>query len=299
MSFIHVTSLHGRNLAAGCILLTGALFSMSALAIDSFTGTYGNGTSCSSTFNIEGREPSTAGTYPVFIYTVGTGESYTSPIAIAAIQGMANRGYVAASVQYPNSTFGSCSTIGNRAKCIYNPSSANSAVSKICARTKADCSKGIVVAGLSQGSVIAVLAKNTEPRVRAAYATGTWPKYSFFDLSSCMNNGKHTIQSSQLRIVNGDNDQFDGGSLSAARTNTAAVSGVSCGSTAFSCLQPNGSGWYLVQAGEVQDGNADHCYMLNGDGCKAGTPLDTGWQNGSSAWDLNPNLDWLTTQTSH
>jgi hypothetical protein len=281
------------NAVAAAAVFAGALFSASAGAVDSFTATYKNGTSCGSSYNITGREPTGAGTYPVFIYTVGTGESYTSPIATAAIEGMANRGFVAVSVQYPNSGFGNCSTLSGRAKCVFDSSSANSAVAAVCARAKADCSKGIAVGGLSQGSILATLAKNYDSRVQAAYAMGTHTKYSFYDLSSCMTNGKHTITSDRLRVVNGEVDTFGGGNANAVRTQSQLVTGVSCGSTAYSCLQANGSGWYMVKGSETQDGSADHCYMLNGDGCKAGTALDTGWASGASAWELNANLDWL------
>jgi hypothetical protein len=289
---IHVASKHA---GAAAVLFAGALFSASAFAVDSFTATYKNGTSCGSTYNITGMEPSTAGTYPVFIYTVGTGESYTSPIATAAIQGMANRGFVAVTVDYPHSSFGNCSTLSSRAKCIFDGTNASSAINTICARAKADCNKGVVVGGLSQGSIMATLANNYDSRIRAAYAMGTHTKYSFYDLSSCMTDGKHTLTHDRLRVLNGEKDQFGGGNASSVRTQSQLVTGYSCGSSAYSCLQANGSGWYMVANGQVQDGSADHCYMLNGDGCKAGTPLDTGWLSGADAWELNANLDWLTT----
>src|SRR5262245_41336269 len=46
------------------------------VATTSFTATYtgqGNGaTTCNTSFNISGQEPSTTGTFPVFLYTIGT-----------------------------------------------------------------------------------------------------------------------------------------------------------------------------------------------------------------------------------
>ena len=42
------------------------------------------------------------------------------------------------------------------------------------AGTKIDCSRGILVAGHSQGSAMALMAKNYEPRVAAAYAVSPW-----------------------------------------------------------------------------------------------------------------------------
>ena len=154
-----------------CSVIGGLAFCASASAqTTTFTATYtgqGNGSStCNSTFNISGREPTTVGKYPVFLYMVGTTESYTNASATAAVQGMANRGYVAATIQYNSGSFGSCSQIGGKARCIFDPTTAASAVSRLCSRAQADCSKGIVVAGFSQGSVIAGC------RRRTASATG-------------------------------------------------------------------------------------------------------------------------------
>lgn len=291
---------NGRQISTAAIVLAGALFSASAAAIDSFTATYRNGTSCGSTFNITGREPSTDGKYPVFLYMVGTTESFTNASAIAAITGMANRGYVAATIQYPNSSFGGCSTISGRAKCIFDASSANSAVSKLCSRVKADCSKGIVVGGFSQGSIIATLAKNFDTRVRAAYGLGEHAHYSSFNLASCMNNGNHTLASTDLRMVNGQADSFVGGTLSASVSDAQQVTGLSCGTGATSCLRSDGSGWIIVLNNQVQDGSADHCYMRASGGCSGSqSNLDQGWANGTASWELNPNLDWLSTRTAH
>ncbi len=287
-----IPSTLARNVVAAAAVFAGALFSVSAGAVDSFTATYKNGTSCGSTYNITGREPTAAGTYPVFIYTVGTTEPYTSSIAIAAIEGMANRGFVAVTVDYPHSNFGNCSTLTGRAKCIFDGTNANSAINQVCARGKADCSKGVVVGGFSQGSIMATLANNYDSRIRAAYGMGTHTKYSFYDLSSCMTNGNHTITNDRLRIVNGEVDTYGGGNASAVRTQAQLVTGYSCGSSAYSCLQTNGSGWYMIANGQVQDGSADHCYMLNG-GCTFSKPLDQGWPSGPDAWELNANLDWL------
>ncbi|MFL6648159.1 MAG: hypothetical protein ACJ8J7_01760 [Sulfurifustaceae bacterium] len=291
---------NGRQIGTAAMLLAGVLFSASAAAVDSFTASYGNGSNCGSSFTITGREPSTAGTYPVFLYMVGTTESATNASAIAAITGMANRGYVAATIAYPNSTFGGCSTISGRAQCIFNPNSTNSAVSKLCARAKADCSKGIVVGGFSQGSVIATLAKNFDSRVRAAYGLGEHAHYSSFDLSSCMNNGNHALASTNLRMVNGQADSFVGGTLSASVSDAQQVTGLSCGTGATSCLRSDGSGWIIVLNNQVQDGSADHCYMRASGGCSGSqNSLDQGWANGTAAWELNPNLDWLSTRTAH
>jgi hypothetical protein len=284
-----------RHIVAAGSFISMVAASSSAWAVDSFTASYKNGTNCGTSYSITGREPTTAGTYPVFVYMVGTSESYTHASAIQAIEGMASYGHVAATIAYPNSSFGTCSAIGSKAQCAFDPNSAASAVSVLCSRPKADCSKGIVVGGFSQGSVMSILAKNYDTRVEAAYALGAGVQYSFYDLRSCVANGKRALPSSRLRVINGEVDGFMGSSASSVRSQLQELTGLTCSSSSYSCFQSNGSGWYMVKAAEVSDGTADHCYMRSG-GC-SGSKLDTTWDLGLAAWSLDTNLDWLTNFT--
>src|SRR5215831_11353885 len=278
----HMKNLLRSYVGFGLLLGTMLIGTHAAAQTASFAATYsGNGsssTSCSSTYNIMGKEPTT-GTHPVFIWTVGTGETYTDDLSNTMVNAMASRGFVSASVQYNSGTFGSGTTLTNRARCIYNGSSAASAISKLCARSSADCSKGIVVAGLSQGSIMADLAKNFDSRVRAAYGQGDGVKYSIYDLTSAVANGNRTLPSDHLRVVNGNRDTFLAGS-DKTRTSDQKLTGFNCGTSALSCLQSNGSGWYIVSDSQVQDGQADHCYMLIG-GCTSPTGIDPGFLNGT------------------
>jgi hypothetical protein len=283
-----------------------------AVTTTSFTATYtgqgNNATTCNTSFTITGQEPSTTGTFPVFLYMVGTTESATNASATAAVAGMASRGFVAGTIAYSSGAFGNCSQISGKARCIFNGASSTSALAVLCSRAKADCSKGVVAGGFSQGSVIATLANNFDSRVQAAWGMGDGVKYSTFDLTSCMGNGNRTLPSSRLRAVDGERDQFIGaasafatsGDAAHVRTQFQTLTGFNCGSTATNCLQSNGSGWYIVQNGQVADGKADHCYMrATGDSCSGSqNSLDAGWQNGTDVWELNANLDWLKTFTT-
>jgi hypothetical protein len=281
------------------IAIAGLLISTSAVAITPFNDTYRNGTSCNTNFALRGVEPDTAGKFPVFIYAVGTTETFDNATALATINGMASRGYVAATVNYPNGSFGSCSTLSGRARCIFDATSANSVVTKLCARAKADCSKGIVVGGFSQGSVFAALARNFDTRVQAAYSVGLHASYSFFNLNTCVANGNRALPSNRLRIVDGEADTFGGGNATANRRDNQTVTGFNCGTSAFSCLQPNGSGWIMVRNNEVQDGAADHCYTRQSGGCTGSQArVDQGYATGNAPWQLNPNLDFLTQFTT-
>ena len=274
-----------------------------SVATTSFTATYtgqgNNATTCNTTFNITGQEPSTTGTFPVFIYTIGTSETFTNASATAAVAAMASRGFVAATVAYNSGSFSGCSTISGKARCIFNGASSTTALATLCRRAKADCSKGVVVGGFSQGAVIATLAKNFDSRVQAAWGMGDGVRYSIFNLTSCMGNGNRTLTSDRLRAVDGEKDQFIGPNASNVRSQFLTLTGLSCGSTATNCLQSNGSGWYIVQNGQVGDDSADHCYMRRTGDCGGSqNSLDATWQTGSDPWTLNANLAWLAGFTT-
>lgn len=283
---------HLSTLAAA-LLCTSAAWS----ATTSFTSTYsgaGGSSTCGTTYNISGVEPSDTAKHPVFLYMVGTTETYNNAQAMAAVNTMAAKGFVAAAIQYNSGTFGTCSDIGAKAACIFKPGSTASAVSKLCSRARADCSKGIVVAGFSQGSVIATLAKNTDARVRAAYGMGTHNLYSVYNLGSCMNAGKFTLPTSNLRIANGENDIFPGGNPISTRNSSQSVTGLNCGSGAYQCLNSNGSGWIMIRSSQVSDLSADHCYQrATGDCLGLESVLDSKWKSGTDNWALPANLNWL------
>jgi hypothetical protein len=155
-----------KGLIACTTLLSAAAWAQTTTFTASYNGASASGGStCGTSYNISGVEPSAAGKYPVFVYTVGTYESYNNAAAMAAVNKMAAKGYIAAAVGYGTSQFGSCTAIKNKASCIYNPNNSASAISKLCSRPNADCSKGIVVGGFSQGSIIATCA---DPAIAAA-----------------------------------------------------------------------------------------------------------------------------------
>jgi len=259
-----------------------------------YTGQGSSATTCNTSFNITGQEPSASGTFPVFVYMVGTTETFNNNgAAAAAVAGMAKRGFVSASVQYDSGSFGNCTQISGKAKCIFNPATQTSAVEVLCSRAKADCSKGIVVGGFSQGAVMATLAKNFDARVQAAWGMGDGVSYANFNLNACMANGNRNLPSDHLRAVDGQADQFIGPQVTQVRSQLQTLTGDNCGSSATSCLQSNGSGWIIVLNGQVKSGTADHCYMRNGGCFSSQTANDPGWLNGTDPWELNANLNWL------
>jgi hypothetical protein len=288
-----------RNLIKAGLACALTAVATLASAQTSFTMTYKGGSSstCGSTYNITGKEPSAAGKYPVFVYIGGTGESYTSAWGASSLDEAVARGYVAASVQYDNGSFGTCSTISTRAKCIFNAANANSAIAKLCSRAKADCSKGIVTGGLSQGSIISVLSRNFDSRIRASFGQGTGSTYTAaYNLQSCMANGSHSQPGNRLRIINGERDMFVGGTESVARSQAILVTGINTCGSAQSCFNANGSGWYIVKDTEVLDLYADHCFMGYGGTAIAqcaGAPVDSNYQYGNNQWGVKASINFL------
>jgi dienelactone hydrolase len=283
-------------------ILTASFGLVTQAATVDFTTTYkgsgGNSTGCTAyTFDIVGKEPAGAGRHPVFIYTVGTSESINNGPARDAIQKMAAKGYVAAIVGYSSGLFGSCSYITNKARCAFNPLSTQSAIAKICSRAKADCSKGIVTAGFSQGAVMATLARNFDPRVRAAYGMGLHNKYATFS-TTCATPSERKLPKDRLRVSNGEEDGYGGDTEASNRATSIAVTGYTC--TGTQCLQPNGSGWVVVKNSDVTDGQADHCFMrASGDCIGSQTTSDANWLNGNNNWGLNAALGWLDSFVTH
>lgn len=283
-------------LGAG-VLLSSAVWAQTNFAM-TYNGASPSGGECSSTYNIVGMEPTTPGKHPVFVYMVGTWENFTNASALEAVKRMAAKGYVAATVEYGNSAFGSCDVIGSKSKCIFDPNNAASAITQICSRKGADCRKGLVVGGFSQGSIMAVLAKNYDARVQAAYGLGTGVQYASTDLRQCMANGNHVLPNDRLRIVNGEADEFMGGNQLTVRSQMQEVTGLNCGLTANGCVNPNGSGWHMVQQLRMTSGLADHCYMRSAGCGSSEDTLQPAWQSGGEAWQLEQNLQWLTNFTA-
>jgi hypothetical protein len=277
-------------------LVTTTTFTMS----NAYYGTDRNGAcSPSSLKTIVGAEPSDPGAFPVFIYLTGTNMPFNGPDAQPFIQDMAARGFVAATVQYDSSSYPTCGLMTKKASCIFNGSSANSAISQLCGRAQADCSKGVVVSGFSQGANLSALAKNYDARVRASYLIGHGDKASgIIDVSACADDAKTALLPSQMRSINGENDEFFGSNANGVRQQLQKVVGVTCAGS-WSCIKADGSGWQMVRATELADGTANHCYYFqNGNrACTSNNGYDPTWRTGSSPWSLGPNLDWLASRT--
>jgi hypothetical protein len=263
------------------------------------SSTFG-GCSSGSKKDIVGSEPVDPGTYPVFVYITGTTMAFNGAEARIVTDEMAKRGFVAGTVEYANGSYPSCGSMKTKASCIFDRNSSNSAISKLCARAKADCSQGIVVSGFSQGANLAALSKNYDSRVRGAYLIGHGNKASIIDVSSCANNSATVLAPNEMRSINGDADQYFGKTADGVRNQLQAVVGVSCPGS-YNCLKADGSGWFMVAGSSVADRKADHCYFFNGanSSCSSYSGLESSWTSGTSAASVSSNLNWLASKVGH
>lgn len=279
-----------------------------------FTSTY-NGEllgACSGTaYEITGYAPVATGVkFPLLVFTTGTWAPYNDPNTLAVLEAAAAKGLVAVTAQYDNNWLMGCSNLRQKSKCVYDPMETTSAVGKLCMRPDVDCSLGIIVTGVSQGSQLAVYAKNWNSRVRAVYGLGVSSDY-FWQLmpgdnpglsnpagtsdDQCLLDSQTAIPSDRVRFVNGQDDMCYSTSTRpcggfSGQGEVQRISGSSCPPEAMSCLNANGSGWYVVPNATVQDRSADHLYFLNGNG------LDPGFlPAASNAWSWGHNIEWLET----
>ena len=232
------------------------------------------------------------GPFPLFIWTPATFEPYQDILSLTFVSEMANRGFVAASIQYANSNAVQfCPIYQGRSKAIFDATRSTSAVSVLCSVTGVSCSTGIVNAGLSQGAAISLLAKNYAPAVAATYVMSMGDYNAVGFGLPCLDDANTAIPPERLTIVNGESDPFFVG-----QTTTSNASGYACDPGTFQCWSPTGSGagWVIVQDSQVIDLDADHCYMVIG-GCTAPTTYDWNWYLNSYNWALRPNLDWLAS----
>ena len=263
--------------------------------VTAFSGSYRTSLMTKS-LSINGFEPASPGTYPIFIYVTGTKLSPWSGDDQLIVQEMAEKGFVAASVDYLTRTKypTSCSQMLDTVEGIFNASDSGSAANILASKPKADISKGLVVMGFSQGANIASLAKNYNSDVDAAFLIGNgYVQWG----ATCYDASSTVISSDRLRSIVGASDSAyvfsggPGGDISQNRMIQEITTGISCDAGATSCTASDGSGWYMVTASETTYGREDHCFHYSS-GC-GGIPMDSEFVGGDHFWSLGPSLEWL------
>lgn len=259
---------------------------------------------CTQTMNLYGAKPTTAGTYPMLLYLPGTYGDYTDAEGKLFVQHAAAQGFVAMSVEYDSSVTNTEAGYKAQAFCIFDQNHANNALTNACAVAGADCSRGALVAGFSQGGAISVISKNYTPNVNAVWAIGVsaniYPNNTVPTNALPAPSGTRVLANNKLVMNMGQtSNTFTKNLTIKDLPSLKAMTGADCG-TSFQCLQSNGSGYYVVANSEVADGTADHCYWEGNGGCTLSpTDLEVGFVPPSTnSWSMIRNLDWLRSQLS-
>jgi hypothetical protein len=263
----------------------------------SYLGSANNSADCSTQYTTLGFEPvgSDASGHPLFLYFVGTAfsaadaSSYATGAAPAVTEAMARRGFVALSVQYDNTFTSLISNHTNQLACLFREANAKNLLSVACGLAHVDCDLGIATWGHSQGALVAHLAANYDPRVRAAWLTGyggavegLFPAEFPADLST-----------SRVRFVNGEAEP-DG--TPAKLNQLAGFSAGDCPDDGRSqCLRTDGSGWLIVRKADCEVSSADHCWFDKRACTDAAVVLEPNWVNRESSkpFALERNADWV------
>ena len=261
---------------------------------------------CSKTLTVYGARPVASGNYPVLVYLHGTtADANSNKEGQRFIELAAAQGFVAFAPTYKSGGSLNEKGLQRHAHCLFNQSHPKDMMTAVCATSGTDCSKGVLLAGFSQGGSIATIAKNYNSKIKAVWAIGVsayiYPSKKIPSDAFAPPYGTRTLANDNLVINMGQSSNTAKRSLIPEDLpSLKKFTGVDCGSN-YNCLQADGSGYYIVQNSEIKDKVADHCYWLmvnkwsTGLSCTtAPKELDPGFQPPStSTWSMIRNLNWL------
>jgi len=264
---------------------------------------------CSKTQTIYGAKPTVTGDYPTLIYMHGTtADSNQNKEGQRFVERAAAQGFHALAVTYRSSGSLNEKGLHRHAYCAFDQSRSGNAMAAVCATAGASCSKGVVLAGFSQGAAIAAIAKNYNDKVKAVWAIGLsayiYPKYEIPTNTFAAPHGTRALPNDKLVINMGQSSNISKKNLIAEDLpSLKKLTGQDCGS-GFNCLQQDGSGYYVVSNAEIKDKVADHCYWMMVNKWSTGMSCTTspkefepGFQPPAlTNWSMIRNLEWLRSQ---
>jgi dienelactone hydrolase len=273
------------------------------LSYQSFSFFDGASGGCDAAEPIYVSEPAAPGSYPVVIYLHGTGDNYGGDQDGQDVAQMAaDQGWLGAAVTWVDVN-ATQQGVDGQANCMFDVASPGDALAQICSLPQADCSHGVVLSGMSTGGAIAARAKNFNSAVDAVWAMGVSGPVAPAALAAPA--GTRALPNDRLRIDDGQTDlqvtNPSTGQVSFDFSGVNALTGQGC--QTFNCLNPDGSGYYVVQNSEVADGVADHCFWMDvnladpANSCTLTPTFDPGFIPPSTTqWSITNSLAWLRAE---
>lgn len=265
---------------------------------------------CTDTQRIYGARPAAPGNYPVLIYLHGTyAELGSNKEGREFVERAAGLGYTAMALTYDSSSSLNEAGLQRHAYCMFDQNHPKDGLSTVCAVAGADCSKGVVLAGFSQGAAISAIAKNYNDKVKAVWAIGLsayiYPRYKIPTDVLPAPYGTRVLPNDKLSINMGQASVLGKKTLLPEdMPSLKKLTGADCAAS-LQCIQPNGSGYYVVANNEVVDGTADHAYWMQVNKYNKGAlsftlspkEFEPGFQPPSmTKWSMITNLNWLKSQ---
>jgi len=156
---------------------------------------------------IVGYFPEGAGPFPLFVMLPGTGGFPHDEASLVIVRRMAERGFASLAVQYPNNTVLAEHTLKPKARAVAAANNSHSAFSILCRHESIDCSTGIAVFGYSQGTLLAVLASQYNPRIGAALIQEGSRNIQTYETTIC-DSVNVALPRHKRRYMLGEGDQY-------------------------------------------------------------------------------------------
>jgi len=281
------------------------------------------------TYNIKGYEdPDSNITRPLSCYFKAQHDQHWMPTRQQIASYMFDKGYVSASIEYAN--IGFCNDVCSgkeRDTCFIAQLMTNTkgvanhwvrvrsiktAVNKVCNRSTVDCSKGLVVGGMSYGAYVTNMLVQYEPRITAIlslgfgkprFPAGIPPAVLALASFACLEDPgiSQFLPKSKRRYLVGGADRFfvNGTPFFGLKE----YSGYDCNQS-FDCIQPDGSGYYITQPEDYTQEDRDmwngtinfgghYLHTHNPPHTKNDTQFLPSFLNESNKWSLQSSFDWL------
>jgi hypothetical protein len=245
--------------------------------------------------DIGGYEPDgNSSGLPVYLWIMGTGDTYGSEVDREWLKAMANRGFIAGAVNYSNSVeelkvflaFEALKELQEswkeKAKKLVP-----SAISELCSHPRADCSAGVAVSGHSQGGFISIFSVEYDSRIEAIMPLGigclSGAESSLHQSLKDVEVSKYLSRQKRLYITGQADVIFSEKCLSLFSYN--------CTSSGNDCRRVDGSGYMVVPEGP-------HNFYGTCDPSKKDSKLKCSYGLSSEPWGLVHAANWLANAAS-